>query len=169
MQALLALFLAIDLLVSTVVVKAERCTALEISSVVRPIVLDPDFASCQADSNYTLSSFASPSVAQIRDFCSSSACQGMLRETLKSSQLPDCEVIVDAQAFNLVEVAAIVAVACGPAAGQELNALDERLVAEPDRDNSVQRLSDRVAGLVGHSAPIEKIGMVSALLSLLRE
>uniref|UniRef100_A0AAV1UYB7 Elicitin n=1 Tax=Peronospora matthiolae TaxID=2874970 RepID=A0AAV1UYB7_9STRA len=168
MQALLALFVTIDLFLSTVVVKAEPYTASEISSIVKPIASNPDYASCRSESNYTLSAFPSPSAAQLRDFCSSSACQGVLSATLKSNHLPDCEVLVGSQAFNLIEVAAVLAATCGPAV-HELDSPTEGLVAKPDDDNPVQRASDRVASLLGHSAPIEKIGIVAALLSLVRE
>ncbi|KAL4166891.1 hypothetical protein KRP22_012378 [Phytophthora ramorum] len=147
-------FLAVVLLVSINLAKAENCTVLQVYNALQPLASDNNFATCQTDSNYTLLSFASPSLNQTAGFCSSSACQALLNTTLSSGLLPDCEVVLGLHALNLTDAVSIAA-KCS---------LHERAVSKAEGDDALGHTADNVVTVVGHSVPMDELADIMALL-----
>ncbi|CAH0493043.1 unnamed protein product [Peronospora farinosa] len=166
-MTILTLFQALLLFVSVLVVKAKNCTVEANNHVLQSIALDLNYTLCRSDSNYTFLSFTSPTTVQTRDFCSSSACQSLLSTTLRSGQIPKCKVIVGTQAFNLTDAVALIAFKCKSAADK--GSLTERLVDRSNIDSKTQRASEHVASAIGHSTPMDDVGFIGSLLSLLRK
>ncbi|OWZ22506.1 Elicitin [Phytophthora megakarya] len=156
----LVAFLA--LLSVTLMVKAENCTVQMLYGVLSPVAFDPNFATCQTDSNYTLLLFEGPLLNQSGGFCASSACQALLNTTLSSGLLPDCQVVIGTHSLNLSTAVAIAA-KCGEAA------LDESAVKTNEAHNQLGHTTDQVAGVVGHSVPVDELGgVLSTILSIFR-
>ncbi|EGZ07251.1 hypothetical protein PHYSODRAFT_528314 [Phytophthora sojae] len=150
-------------------IDAENCSVRAVDDVLQPLATDPSFAGCQSDSNYTLLSFETPTVAQTRRFCASSACHALLNITLSSKLLPDCSITVGALSLNLSDVVSAVASKCAPAPKKFLS---ERAVDKSEHQGKVQRASDHITSILGHTAPMDDVGGVAelagTLLSLLR-
>ncbi|POM68475.1 Elicitin [Phytophthora palmivora] len=152
-------FLVVLLLSATFVVEAENCTVQVIYDVLKPVASDPNFATCQTDSNYTLLSFESPSLNQTQEFCTSSACQALLNSTLSSGLLPDCQVVIGPRSFNLTTAVAI-ASRCGEAT------VDESAVSTKKDHNNLGHTADNIAAVIGHSVPMEDVGGVLSIGTL---
>ncbi|KAG2764289.1 hypothetical protein PC129_g4672 [Phytophthora cactorum] len=150
---LLATFVSALLFISTF---AENCTVQMIYDVLEPVASDPNFATCQTDSNYSLLSFESPSLNQTEEFCASSACQALLNTTLSSGFLPDCEVVIGAHSLNLTDAVAI--------ASRCSESLEERAVSDDEGEDTLGRTADDIASVVGHSIPMDEL-----VMALLRE
>ncbi|KAE8899195.1 hypothetical protein PF005_g10176 [Phytophthora fragariae] len=152
------------LLLSTV--NTENCSVRAVNDVLQPLATDPSYADCQRDSSYTLSSFETPTRAQTRLFCASSACQALLNATLASGLLPDCNVSVGALSFNVSDVVGAVTSKCARAPKKFLS---ERAIDKSEHQGKAQRTSDHITSIIGHSAPMDEVGGVAgALMSLLR-
>eukprot|EP00644_Phytophthora_capsici_P008119 jgi/Phyca11/10998/fgenesh1_pm.PHYCAscaffold_60_\ len=145
------------LLVSTFLVNAENCTVQLIANSLEPLTSDPNFATCQGDSNYSLLSFSSPSPSQIQGFCTSSACQTLLDTTLSSGLLPNCDVVLGRHSVNLTQ-AITVASNCTQAA------LVERAVSEDEDHHGIGHTADTIAGVVGHSVPMDALDAILAFI-----
>ncbi|KAL3669438.1 hypothetical protein V7S43_005832 [Phytophthora oleae] len=153
------LLIVLLLLVSTFVVNAENCTVQLIYSALEPLSSDPNFFTCQSDSNYSLLSFSSPSLNQTEGFCTSSACQALLDATLSSGLVPDCDVVLGRHPLNLTQ-AITVASKCGD------TAVEERVVSQEEDHHGVGHTADTVAGVVGHSVPMGALDTILAFLKL---
>ncbi|KAG7388167.1 hypothetical protein PHYPSEUDO_012969 [Phytophthora pseudosyringae] len=151
MQHLTLFVAAFVLLLLRSAASAENCTVLAIYDVLEPVASDANFATCQTDSNYSLLSFASPSLNQTEGFCASAACQALLTATLASGLLPDCEVVIGLHSINLTAAVAIAA-KCAE------TALYERAVSKDEGEDQLGHTADTVAGVVGHSVPMDELG-----------
>ncbi|ETP39992.1 hypothetical protein F442_12635 [Phytophthora nicotianae P10297] len=142
---------ALLLLISTVVANAENCSVQMIYEVLEPITSDPNFATCQTDSNYSMLSFESPTLNQTEGFCASSACQALLNTTLTSGLLPDCQVVIGAHSLNLTDAVRI--------ASRCADTLEERAVGEDEGENTLGHTVDNIVDVLAHSIPMEELVM----------
>ncbi|EGZ07256.1 elicitin [Phytophthora sojae] len=153
-----AIFLTAFLVVVTFVANAENCTVLEVYTALEPVASDANFAACQTDSNYSLLSFAAPTLNQSEAFCASSACQTRLNTTLSSGLLPDCQVAIGAHRLNLTN-AVTIAARCP-------TSLMERAVSKEEDHDTIGHTADNVATVVGHSVPMDELGAALSTLGI---
>ncbi|KAK1930385.1 Beta-elicitin DRE-beta [Phytophthora citrophthora] len=147
---------------SAFVVNGENCTVQLIYSSLEPISSDPNFSTCQSDSNYSLLSFSSPSLSQIQGFCASSACQTLLNTTVSSGLIPNCDVVLGQHSLNLTQVITV-ASKCTEAA------LEERAVSKDEDHHGIGHTADTIAGIVGHSVPMDALDTVLAFLKCISQ
>ncbi|EEY54490.1 elicitin-like protein [Phytophthora infestans T30-4] len=143
------------LVMSTILVKAENCSVHTIYAVLEPVASDPNFATCQTDSNYSLLSFENLSLNQTEGFCASSACQALLKATLTSGLLPHCDVVIGVHSLNLTDAVTI--------ASKCSETLEERVVDEDEGEGTVGRIAGNIVDVVAHSIPMDEL-----VLALLR-
>ncbi|OWZ22293.1 Elicitin [Phytophthora megakarya] len=102
--SLTAFFLGLLALLSTTT-NAALCNPFELTMAMIPLYVNPAYPVCSKDVGVQLPFMAPPTPTQIAAMCASDACKSLIKLALRLN-LPDCEVVVDGVAYNVLLVRA---------------------------------------------------------------
>lgn len=84
---------------------AALCNSTELAKALLPLYTNPNYPVCVADVGTALPFTSPPTAEQITKMCASIACETLIAIAI-TLDLPDCEVVVDGVAYNVLLVRA---------------------------------------------------------------
>jgi hypothetical protein len=102
---LTALFLGLVALVIAPTANAAVCNTTELVETLLPLYTNLNYPLCVADVGTALPFTSQPTTAQITAMCASPACEALIAIAV-TLDLPDCEVVVNGVAYNVLLVRA---------------------------------------------------------------
>ncbi|KAL3659592.1 hypothetical protein V7S43_015269 [Phytophthora oleae] len=86
-------------------VNAVVCNSTELAEALQPLYTNQNSTVCESDVGVALPFTSPPTSAQITAMCASDACKALIAIAI-TLDLPDCEVVVDGVAYNVLLVRA---------------------------------------------------------------
>ncbi|KAH7463643.1 hypothetical protein PRIC1_006652 [Phytophthora ramorum] len=84
---------------------AAACNSTELEEALHPLYANPNYPVCVSNVGVALPFTSPPTTAQIAAMCASAACEALIAIAI-TLDLPDCEVVVDGVAYNVLLVRA---------------------------------------------------------------
>ncbi|KAE8904254.1 hypothetical protein PF005_g15072 [Phytophthora fragariae] len=84
---------------------AAVCNSTELAEALQPLYTNSNYSACASDVGTALPFTAPPTTTQLTSMCSSAACKA-LTPVVAALNLPNCEVIVNGVAYNVLLVRA---------------------------------------------------------------